>query len=122
MNIIYGGRGAGKTTRLIEKSEKDRGYIVCHSKGECSRIFAQAERMKINIPFPMTYAEFITGDYRGARISGFHIDNVDMLLSHLCGGVPLKTVTLTPFGSITNLCIDKLDLKKLRKKFGYINE
>ena len=116
MKIIYGGRGSGKTTRLIEESAKDEGYIVCITKRACSRVFSQAQKLELDIPFPITYDELIKGQFYGKGIKGFHIDNVEYLLKHICRRVPLKTITFTPFGSLEKLEISKdiMDAYKLQ--------
>lgn len=116
MKIIYGGRCSGKTTRLIEESHKDGGYIVCMSKRECSRIFHMAKEMKLSIPFPMTYMELCEGDFYGKGIESFHIDNVEYFLYWMCKEVSLKTITFTPFGSIEKLEIPEKVREEFEKK------
>jgi len=103
MKIIYGGRQSGKTTRLIKVSAENGGYIVCRSKEECNRIFNQATKMGLNIRFPVTYHEVITGDYYGRGILEFYIDDVDLFIRTVCRGVRVEAVTFTPFGSLEKL-------------------
>ena len=113
MNILYGGRASGKTTELIKRSAEDGGHIVCISTRACRCVFEQAKEMKLNIPFPITYDELVDGEIFPGRAKSFHIDNVEYLLRHICRGVQLKTITFTPFGSITRLEIPE----QVRKEF-----
>lgn len=86
-------RGFGKTYQLIKKSASSGDYIVCHRQEECSRIQAKAKEMGMNIPFPITYDEFISKQYYGKGISGFLIDNIEMFLQTLTE-VPINVITL----------------------------
>jgi len=95
MRKIIKGRGDGKTTDLIHLSHETGDYIVCRSQEECSRISAIAREQKLDIPFPITYTEFLNGRY-GMRISGFLIDNSDDFLQSI-SKVPVKAVTMTPY-------------------------
>jgi len=92
MKIITGAKRVGKTFNLIQESAKTGHYIVCHSREECSRIFSEALKHELNIPFPISYHEFIERKYYGKHISGFLIDDIDRLL-WMISSVPIKTVT-----------------------------
>lgn len=92
---IIGKRHTGKTTRLISMADKCRGYIVCHSRDEAKRIADEARRMGASINFPMTYNEFVKGEYYGIGVDTLYIDNVEMLLRYLCiHRVKLGAVTI----------------------------
>jgi len=92
--VIYLERGKGKTRKLIEKSARTGFYIVCPSLKECSRIFGEAQDLKFNIPFPISFDEFIHVQYHPPGIKGFLIDNADMLLDRM-SRVPIGAITLT---------------------------
>lgn len=94
MELIYLGRGEGKTTKLIELSSKDGGYIVCHSMNECRRIAGVARDMGMNIPFPICYGEFMERRYNSQGVKNLYIDNVDMLLRSI-SMQEIKAITLT---------------------------
>lgn len=95
MEKIIMQRGYGKTTQLIKKSAKSGDYIVCHSLDEAIRIQSESKKMELDIPLPITYAEFIEKRYRGKNISGFLIDNIEMFLQHL-SDVPVRAITMCP--------------------------
>jgi len=88
-------REYGKTTQLMKKSSKSGDYIVCHSLDEANRIQLEAKKLGLNIPLPITYADFVEKRYFGKNISGFLIDNLEMFLQHL-SNVPVNAVTMTP--------------------------
>ena len=69
--------GQGKTTRLIKKCAKEGGYIVCLSLDECSRIASIAKDLELNINFPISFGEFISGQYYAKGIKKFHPSNIE---------------------------------------------
>jgi hypothetical protein len=95
MEIIQKPRNDGKTTELIKKSAENFSYIVCHDHQEAHRISEQARLMELNIPFPITFNEFLQGQFSGRGINSFLIDNADWLLNSLAKGVEIKCITLT---------------------------
>ena len=95
MEKIIMQRGYGKTTQLIKKSAKSGDYIVCSRLDEANRIQFEAKDMGLDIPLPITYAEFIEKRYSGKNISGFLIDNLEMFLQHL-SNVPVNAITMCP--------------------------
>jgi hypothetical protein len=95
MEKIIMKRGCGKTTQLIKKSAKSGNYIVCHAFDEANRIQYEAKQMGLDIPLPITYAEFIEKRYSSRNISGFLIDNLEMFLQYL-SKVPINAVTMGP--------------------------
>lgn len=103
MNLIIGGRGSGKTTYLIEESSKTGYYIIVRDKRVASQVFNMALKMKKNIPFPITYEEFIREQYYGKRIDGFLLDDVLSFLQSLSGRVPIYCGTFTPTGKLIRL-------------------
>jgi hypothetical protein len=95
MKIIIKPTGQGKTTELIKISAEKHFHIVCHSKKECERISNSAQSMKLDIPYPITFNEFLEANYYGKGIrKGFLIDNADMLLRSISRGVPIQAITL----------------------------
>ncbi len=95
MKIIIKGKGEGKTTDLIRMSHELFYYIICHSRDEASRIFIKAQSMGLDIPHPLTFDEFIIGEFYAKGIRGFLIDNVELLLAHLARGVEIGAITIT---------------------------
>lgn len=87
-------RGQGKTYQLIKESALTGDYIVCTNQREASHIQGEAKKMKVKIPFPITYSEFFTGSYYPKGIKGFLIDNVELLLEYL-SPVPVNAITIT---------------------------
>lgn len=95
MEFIIRGCKMGKTTELIERASRDSLYIVCRCRTEAQRIHKRALEMGKQIPFPITFDEFIQGRYRSLNINGFLIDDADLLLRKMAGIVPVNAVTAT---------------------------
>lgn len=91
---VIGGKGTGKTEKLIELAAKDFSYIVVRNKVVARSITGRARKMGVNIPFPLTYEEFIKGKFCGRGINGFMIDDVDALLWYLARGEKVKAFSL----------------------------
>jgi ABC-type Mn2+/Zn2+ transport system ATPase subunit len=94
--LIVGDRQSGRTTNLIRAAAAEEAhgvvcYIVCHSQEEAYRISQVAQKMEVNIGFPITYDEFIHRSYHGTHIDKFYIDNLRMFLDHI-SIVPIDTV------------------------------
>ena len=95
MKVIYGKRQSGKTTKLIKLSAKKWYYIVCSTKQECTRIALSARQLGLDIPFPITFHEFINGQFNyGGGIKGFLIDRADYLLQTLAREVPIEAISI----------------------------
>jgi hypothetical protein len=98
MNVILRHRKSGRTQSLIELCAEAEGrgevsYIVCSSHVEAHRIAETAKEFNLNIGFPITYHEFLKGEYFGRNIKNFFIDNADHLLQSITT-VPIKAVTM----------------------------
>lgn len=102
MKIIIGKTGTGKTKALIEESAKTRTYIVCASMKRAGEIQAFARELGLYIPLPITYGEFIGRDYSPSGISGFLIDDVEMLLQRI-SMVNVTAISMTDLGNIQQL-------------------
>lgn len=94
MKVIHKPRQAGKTTELIKLASQEGGYIVCHSRDEACRISKTAEESGKQILFPITYDEYLNGSFCGKNIKAFYIDNVELLLSRIARGVPVKAISI----------------------------
>lgn len=94
MKVICRPRQMGKTYDLIKRCASEGGYIVCCAHKEVDKVYNMAKCMNLNIPFPITYTEFILGHYPPAGVKKFHIDNLDLCLQ-MYSKVPISTITLT---------------------------
>lgn len=98
MKVILRPRQTGRTQELIRMcSEAEKrgevSYLVCSSQEEASRIYQEAEKLKLAIAFPITYYEFIKGQYAGRNIENFYFDNADRFLQSLTR-VHIRAVTM----------------------------
>lgn len=85
--------GTGKTHQLILECHLHGGYIVCANLRESERIAQKAKELNLKIPLPITYLEFIKGQY--GNVAPLHIDNVERLLQEI-SRVEIGTITLNP--------------------------
>lgn len=81
------------TVELIYESAKTGAYIVCPAKKDVERILSAAAKLKLNIPCPLTFYEFLEEKYHGKGIPGFLIDDVDLLLQRL-SDVPIDAISI----------------------------
>ena len=99
MKLIYKCRREGKTTELIEEANKLKGYnlIVCLSQEMVKHICAIIREKKYHLPKPITHFQFMQTTRHG-NIDNFLIDDVDLLLSKMSGGINIHTISINkPF-------------------------
>lgn len=92
MKIIITKKGEGKTTKLLEMC-KEHGYTIVTRNTHT--VYALCEFLKPSDPKPITYLQFITGEYQNKDIKGFLIDDADQLLQMIVEGVEIEAITLT---------------------------
>ena len=101
INYVIGGRGSGKTTKLIKMSAETGYPIVVTDSIRREDLLSLAKTLNFKIPLPITYIEWMNQSYlfpyrmREDRIKDVYIDNVDDLLTQIFNGVSIHTVTLT---------------------------
>jgi hypothetical protein len=96
MKTIVAERNSGKTTELIKMSSDSGDSIVCYNQKEALGVYWHAIHTGYEIPFPLTYDEFIENRYLGKWVKGFLIDNVDMLLDYMTKfRVPIRAITVS---------------------------
>jgi len=95
MKVISRGRGAGKTTALVEMSAQTGSYIVTKDHHTARYTADLAKKMGLQIPFPLTFKEFL--DHRwSSRIKGFLLDDVELLLLHILShDAPIEAMTIS---------------------------
>jgi hypothetical protein len=77
MKIIAGGRSSGKTTKLVKISNKEWKYIICSDKSRVDNIVRTAEKLGLDIPFPITVDEL---PLNGRFIKSVLIDDIEDVL------------------------------------------
>lgn len=103
---IIGERQSGKTTELIRRSAETGAYILVANKSTASLIFKQAKMNDYNIPYPITIDDMLSCTVNKFVWSkGVLIDELDMILSSLFNGAPIRAVTITQ-QKITSLAHD----------------
>lgn len=99
-DIIVGSRGSGKSTELIKMSAETGLYILTGTKSQAEYLFNQARELGLNIPFPVTWEDYVKGRLQGTYIQkdGVLIDEASHILSRALQGIPIKAVTWTKAG------------------------
>ncbi len=92
--VVFGGRGCGKTTHLVKHAAESGAYIVCASQEVASHLQKYAKNMGLDIRFPITMDEFTSGDFHPAGCKGFLIDNTLELLQGMAKGVPVLAISM----------------------------
>lgn len=93
MQIIIRPRRAGKTYELVKMAAENNSYIVCPNSTQVRSIADLAREHNFNIPFPLTWQEFVHQQYYGKHIDNFVIDNLDMCIQSMTP-VEIKAVSL----------------------------
>lgn len=96
MNIIIGGRGTGKTVKLIELSIRLNAYILVCDRRRAVNIKTMAGKMGYpQLLFPITYQEFFDGRNTG-YVKKLLIDDADDVISHMASvqGWTLEAMTI----------------------------
>jgi hypothetical protein len=94
MKVIYDSRGSGKTTKAIQRSAETGFYIITLNRKSAENIATLARKMKLTIPFPLTFEEFIEKIYFSSGVKEIIIDDADQLLTTL-SRVRIDTITMT---------------------------
>lgn len=97
MNIILGGRGTGKTVKLIELSIHLNAYILVSDHRRAVNIKTMARELGYpQLLFPITYREFLHHRNTG-YVKKLLIDDVDDVISHMASvqGWTLEAMTIT---------------------------
>lgn len=97
MEIIYGGRQTGKTTKLLRMAAEVNGTILVHNYHEVERIKDLAKEMGLTIPEPLCYHEAQEALKGLGPTRKVLIDNVDWFLSWWLNGHDLVAVSAGGF-------------------------
>jgi hypothetical protein len=94
MKVYARPRQGGKTTELVRLAAQEFLYVVCPDRAQALHVQRVARDMGLDIPFPMTWGEFLRCDYHSKGVRGFVIDNLDLCIQGM-SHVPVRAVSLT---------------------------
>lgn len=83
MKIIRADRGEGKTTELVKISNREWKYIVCKDTQRVDVIVETANKLGLDIPYPITVRELPLSN--GSFIKSVLIDDIEDVLPLLIG-------------------------------------
>jgi hypothetical protein len=95
MNKIILPRGCGKTTKLIDISEKTGTYILVANMNRQRQVADMAREQSKMIPFPVTLEDFLRTRFRGSFINHILIDDAEDVLAQLFGHIQIDALTIT---------------------------
>jgi len=95
MNLTIMPRQTGKTKKLLEKSALNGETIVCSNPKMIKYLKEMALAHQLVIPEPITYSDLLGNTFRGKRIKGFMIDDLDWFLQYIGAGTPITEMTAT---------------------------
>lgn len=93
MKLIKWGRNSGKTTEAIKIAAENFAYMVVRTQDEARRVASMARDMGLDIPFPITFHEFVTGAFSPRGCRAFVVDGLDALVDYHRRGVPILAAT-----------------------------
>lgn len=101
--IATGSRRSGKTTELIKhvcKINSENGQnvavIICSNHRDACLISKQADEMGyVDMPFPITINEIITGNMKGSFYKLGFVNDIDRVLQSLMMPLELRGFTYT---------------------------
>lgn len=100
MEIIIKKPREGKTTELIKKCAEHGGYIVSATQMRAKETFKMAKKMGYKIPFPLTFAELLQGEYHAKGIKKIYIDDAHEIFKEIARGVEIDSITIDDLGNI----------------------
>lgn len=121
MAVVYvGGRGDGKTLRMIKRSAETRSTIVVLNSKHVERIKVMAKKLGYDIPEPMGISQFRDDYYRVGRDfrNGVLIDDFDLIIRDLFKGVPINAITVTNDNEVKNTTFIKIDKEDRKEILG----
>ena len=110
MKKILMKRGGGKTALLI-KEAADHKYLIVANRPEV--VYDYANSMGIDIRFPISYDQFLDGDYYEEDVGAFLIDDVEFLLKKL-STVPIRAVSMSMEFEDTISTVHAWEIPKLK--------
>lgn len=76
--LVVGKRQSGRSTKLIREAAKyNYALIVCSNKREAGNTYRMAREMGYNIPYPITFNDFVKKNYYGRNVQVLLFDNLD---------------------------------------------
>lgn len=92
-DIYISGRQFGKTTKLIKESARTGATIAVATYHMAQHVLFMTERMGVEIPQPVTYAE-VFRTFRENRTTRYLVDELQIMLDQL--NIDICTVDLEP--------------------------
>lgn len=82
MKILRKDRRQGKTTELVKQSNKEWKYIVCMNGQRVDVIVETANKLGLDIPYPVTIREL---PFRSRYVKSVLVDDIEDILEYMIG-------------------------------------
>ena len=92
-DLIYEKSAEEKLKELIRVAAENFSYIIC-CWNLIDEIVSLAEKMGLDIPYPISFGEFANREYHAAGIRSFCILDADLLLQQIYFPYKIKAITL----------------------------
>lgn len=115
IDYIIGGRGTGKTAKLVRLSAETGAPIVAISEVSVKYIKNLAERLAYKIPEPYTISQVLAGKLRGKDNAGILLDDAEQVIKSALAAylnTTVKTVVINDDNMVHTLLTDK-DLNRM---------
>lgn len=94
MDIIYGGRGQGKTVALVKYSAEKEIPIVVYNEPSRRRILEIAHNLGVRIPEPISLEKIRSGRARASHIDRCVLDDIERFLSDSLDSIRVQAFTM----------------------------
>ena len=96
MDVIYRGRGKGKSTELIKRSVETNAYIIVSTMQRAHSLKRQAKELGYpEMLFPVTIDEYLQYRFRGSYVRHVLLDDADLILQRIFSDVTIDAISLT---------------------------
>ena len=97
IQYIFGGRGRGKTTSLVQISCETGSPIVTSSEVSARRILESVANLDAELPRVYTLREVLSGKLRGTHVKEILLDDAELVIDAALKaylGVPVKMAVI----------------------------
>ena len=94
MDIIYGGRGQGKTVTLVKYSAEKKIPIVVFNEPSRRRILEIAHNLGVRIPEPISIEKIRSRRAKASHVDKCVLDDIERILSDSLDGISVQAFTI----------------------------
>ena len=92
--VIYKEPRSGKTTELIKRCAVNGGLIVCAYQTDAFMTERLANDLGFKILKPITFEEFLAGNYDKRNVNSVCIDRADLFIQYVARGINVDAIAI----------------------------